>query len=141
VLTNGQVRRSGRFALHAVHGAGIAERDVLAHVIGGQDALAALARDGHRSVAVDAGDGPGVAVGDLDAGVIVAGDDPVTATGASCLAGGGVRVVDPSRRDELGTDGVIERADQLVGVRDHERDRAGPVGLRGVPASALTRSV
>ena len=29
VLTNGQVRRGGRVALHAVHGAGVAELDVL----------------------------------------------------------------------------------------------------------------
>ena len=82
VLTNGQVRCGGRFALHAVHGAGVAELDMLAHVVGGQDALAAVARDSHRPVAVHAGDGPGVAVGDLDAGVVAAGDDPITGTDA-----------------------------------------------------------
>jgi hypothetical protein len=133
VLTDGQVRRGGRFALHAVHGAAVAELDVLAHVVGGQDALAALARDGHRSVAVDAGDGPSVAVGDLDAEVIVAGDDPVAGTDACCMAGGDVRVVDPSAGDQPRSGGVIERADLLVGVRDDDRGSAHLVGVHGVP--------
>ena len=54
-------------------------------------------------------------------------------------------VVDPSGCDELGADGVIQRADLIVGVRDHDRSvaflagaggetgkRADPVGVGGV---------
>jgi hypothetical protein len=106
---------------------------VLAHVLGGQGALAALARDGHRSVAVDAGDGPGVAVGDLDVGVVAAGDDPVTGTDACSLAGGGARVIDSSGCDQLRTDGAVERGDLLVGVGDDDHRDACLVGQGGVP--------
>ena len=57
------------------------------------------------------------------------------------LAGGGVRVVDPSGCDQLGTDGVIERADLLVGVRDDDRRRCLSWWARAAcRASALIRS-
>src|SRR5438046_1844565 len=59
--------------LHALNGGRVGQLDVLAHIVGGQAALAVLADNGGPSVAGDRGDDPGVAVGDGQVAVVAAG--------------------------------------------------------------------
>ena len=70
-------------ALDAVDGGGVGELDVLARVVGGQRTAvraSAACVTSQLAVAVDAGDGPGVAVGDAEVAVVAAGRDPVPDT-------------------------------------------------------------
>ena len=85
--------------LPAVLGGGVAEPDVLAHVVGGQRdrAVAVAAVEGQAAVGVDGGDGPGLAVADRFAG---AGDEAaVVAAGHHDVADvGGLTAGDRSQR-------------------------------------------
>ena len=75
-------------ALGAVDGGGVGELDMLAHVRRGQGPVPGPAGDGEAAVGADAGDGPGVAVGDVEVAVVAAGRDPVADPDLFTGAGG-----------------------------------------------------
>ena len=78
VLADQQVRGGDGLALGAVGGGGVGELDVLADVVRGQRAPARpRRRPSSAAVVCDAGDGPGVAVGDAEVAVVASGGDPV----------------------------------------------------------------
>ena len=76
--------------LDAVFGRGVGEVCVCLDVLGGQPRLpsALLVLEAHGSVAVDAGDGPGVAVRDTQVFVVAAGHDAVADTDVQAVAAG-----------------------------------------------------
>ena len=76
-LADQQVGVVDGLALGAVDGGGVGELDVLAHVAGGQGPLARASVHPKATVAIGAGDRPGVAVGHVQVAVVAAGGDPV----------------------------------------------------------------
>src|SRR4051812_27596708 len=118
-------------ALGAVGGGGVGELDVFAGVAGGDGALASpltttftrtlkvVAPEAQGAVSVDGGDGPGVAVGDVEVAVVqpggyqVADPEPFARVGDEPDGGvglpGGEPVVSGRR---------VERGDLLLGVRN-----------------------
>ncbi len=80
VVADHEVRGGRGAALRAVRGAGVAKLDMFTHVLGGQLAPAAVTANGEHAVAAHARDGPGVAVGDIQVGVVAAGRNQVTGT-------------------------------------------------------------
>src|SRR5674476_1232075 len=76
---------------------------------------------GQRAVRIDPGDGPGVAVGDVQGAVVAAGGDPVTDPDPFP---GGCRdrtgVVEPAGGDELVADGRVQGGDLFPGLGDHQ---------------------
>src|ERR1019366_6587524 len=77
VFPHEQVCGVGGGCLGAIDGAGVGELDVVAHVRGGQDPLAAASGDNCRAVD-EPGHGPGVAVGDIGVAVVAPGRDLVS---------------------------------------------------------------
>ena len=77
VLADQDVRGVGGLALGAVGGACVGELDVESRRRGTAGCACEPLRTSRPSVAVDTGDGPGVAVGDLEIGVVASGGDPV----------------------------------------------------------------
>lgn len=65
-------------ALHAVLGRCVRQVRVLLDILAGQLRAAAVAADGHYAVPADAGDGPGVAVGDAELAIVATGHDAIT---------------------------------------------------------------
>ena len=89
-------------------------------------------------------DGPGVAVRDVEVGVVAAGRDPVPGTDALTRDRWSSRgvVVDPPGGDEPVADRGVERGDLLAGVGDHDRRRRarGERLGRGVVPAPASRS-
>jgi hypothetical protein len=93
-----------------------------------------LRGDKQTALVADAGDGPGVAVGDAEVAVVAAGGDPVA--DPDPLPGERGRdhiVVDVSGGDECAGDGGVECGDRLTGV-GHDRR---PVPLAVEVAASL----
>src|SRR6266545_281181 len=67
-------------ALRAVHGGRVGELDVLGDVFGWDAPLAAVPTEDQAAVVADLGHRPGLAVCDLDVGVVSSGGDPVADT-------------------------------------------------------------
>src|SRR4051812_40420042 len=83
----------------------------------------APALPGHadRAVRVDVADGPRVAVGDVEIGVVAAGGDPVTDTDPLTEPGGhGAGVVDGTDVNERVTDRGVQGGDLLARVPDQQ---------------------
>ena len=105
---------------------------------------------GQRAVRLDPGDGPGVAVGDVQGGFVAAGGDPVTDPDpfpGRCRDRTGV--VEAAGGDELVADGRVQGGDLFPGLGDHQHrlgrrltawlgadlgEGAGAFGLTGVQA-------
>ncbi len=129
VLAEDEVCCAGGGALRAVRGCGVGEFDMSADVAGGQDSLTfGPARDGQPPVALDAGDGPGVAVGHVQVAVVAAcrdlipDPDPLTRPGGHLLG-----VIDHADGEEPVADRGVQRADLLAGIDYHRNRLACPV--------------
>jgi len=88
-------------------------------------AFTTAAIKGQRAVRLDPGDGPGVAVGDVQGGFVAAGGDPVTDPDpfpGRCRDRMGV--VEAAGGDELVADGRVQGGDLFPGLGDHQ-DRLG----------------
>lgn len=134
VFPHHEVRRAGRGSLGAVHGAGVAELDVVAHVRGGQGPLPAAPGDDQGAVLVVAGHGPGVVVGDVVVAVVAAGrdltPDPDPFPGPRPDRAG---VVDVPVGDKPIPHGPVQLGDLLTGIR-YQRH---PTSCFFVPAAAV----
>jgi hypothetical protein len=94
--------------------------------------LAGGGGDKQVAAAPHGGDGPGVAVGDVQVAVVAPGDHPVPhADRLPCAAGDGADVVDPAFGDQLFADCVAELRGLLAGVDHHHQLLAGREGGGG----------
>jgi hypothetical protein len=77
VFADGDVSAPDGAALGAVDGRGIGEFDEPGRVVGRDLSFPATATQEEAAVLPDAGDSPGLAVGDLEIGIVASGRDPV----------------------------------------------------------------
>ena len=128
-------------ALRAVDGGRVAKLDVLRGVLGRDFLVATAAAQDEPAVATDVGDGPGLAVGDLEIGVIAAGGDAVA--DLQLLAAGGrdaaCVVVGVPLASALVADGGVQVRDLLPSTGDDQiaagtdfRERRDALDIRGV---------
>ena len=124
-------------ALGAVDGGGVGELDVLARRTSAGRVRSPRARDAEACRRVDAGDGPGVAVGDPEVAVVAAGGDPVA--DPDPLPGGGDHGACRVRRgrpaaEAMVADGGVERRDlSRVSAMTETRRPAGEGGACARP--------
>lgn len=132
-LPDHQVSGIDGVALSAVHGGGVGELDVFGDVGPGEFPVTGAPEDEQAAVVTDAGDDPGVAVGDSEVAIVTTGGDAVTEADALAMPGDRLTISLTTVRPGV-ADRCVEGADLFAGVGDD------PSWSTPISASAAVRS-